>query len=79
MEVDALCQMKIFVINLLCEMTAMWCEQSGDQIIQFEWDRGLTILQPVLGKTVPLGTTDPRSELTKFLVIRWEYTYGLRA
>ena len=42
--------MKIFLTIISSEMTAMWCEQSADQIIQLEWDRGLTILQPVLVK-----------------------------
>ena len=41
--------MKIFMTIISSEMTAMWCEQSDDQIIQLEWDRGLTILQPVRG------------------------------
>ena len=58
--------MKFFVINLLCEMTVMWCEQSGDQIIQFEWDRGLTILQPVRERTWTKKTHKTKLERREF-------------
>ena len=50
-------------------MTAMWYEQSGDQIIRFERDCGLTILQPVRGWQRPMiwdiavRTVDTRTDI----------------